>query len=55
MAERDPLVLDALSDDEISKEDAHQASGLGRTTLDRIEGRASRDEQPSTATGEPGP
>ena len=33
---RDPLVL-ALLDAGVSKEDIHQATGLGRSTIDRIE------------------
>jgi hypothetical protein len=37
---RDALMLRALSrPDIITKEDVHQASGLGRTTLDRIAAR----------------
>ena len=35
-AERDPLVLDCLALG-ISKENIHQATGLGRSTIDRIE------------------
>lgn len=42
MAARDPLVVEALARHDISKEDVHQATGLGRTTIDRIADRADK-------------
>jgi DNA invertase Pin-like site-specific DNA recombinase len=39
-AERDPLVLASL-DAGITKEEIHQATGLGRTTIDRIQKQGS--------------
>jgi uncharacterized protein YerC len=36
-SERDPLVLAALAEDGITKEEIHALTGLGRATIDRIE------------------
>lgn len=41
--ERDPLVQAVLGRELATKEEIHQATGLGRTTIDRIAARGKQD------------
>lgn len=45
-ASRDPLVLTCLESGLFTKEEIHMLTGLGRTTIDRIEKSKGRDVAP---------